>query len=63
MEKQTLLIVGLGNIGEEYAHTRHNAGFEVMARLEAYYGVKLRKKVLLQGMTAEVTDGERKIVL
>ena len=63
MEKKTLLIVGLGNPGEKYAHTRHNAGFEVMSRLEEYYGVKLRRKLLLQGQTAEVTDGETKIVL
>ena len=63
MANRTLLIVGLGNPGEKYAHTRHNAGFEVMDRLEAYYGVKLRKKLLLQGMTAEVTDGETKVVL
>lgn len=63
MEKKTLLIVGLGNPGEEYAHTRHNAGFEVISRLETLYGVKLRRKLLLQGMTAEITDGETKIVL
>ena len=60
---KTLLIVGLGNPGEKYAHTRHNAGFDVMSRLEEHYGVKLRRKLLLQGMTAEVTDGETKIVL
>ena len=63
MEKKILRIVGLGNPGEKYAHTRHNAGFEVMERLEAYYGVKLRRKFLLQGQTAEITDGETKIVL
>ncbi len=27
------LVLGLGNIGEEYAGTRHNAGFEVVNRL------------------------------
>ena len=34
-----------------------------MSRLEEYYGVKLRRKFLLQGQTAEITDGETKIVL
>ena len=63
MNKKTLLIVGLGNPGEKYAHTRHNAGFDVMNRLEKYYGVQLKRKFLLQGQTAEITDGETKIVL
>ena len=29
------LIAGLGNIGDEYAHTRHNIGFDVVSRLAA----------------------------
>ena len=32
------LIAGLGNIGPEYAFTRHNAGFMVLDRLAAEHG-------------------------
>ena len=63
MEKQIFLIIGLGNPGEKYAHTRHNAGFEVMDLLEKRYAVKLRKKVLQPWAAVEWTDGRKKIVL
>ena len=63
MGKEIYLIVGLGNVGEKYAHTRHNAGFDVMEQLAGKLGVSLRKRLLLKGMTAKAADGDRVIIL
>ena len=63
MGKEIYLIVGLGNVGEKYAHTRHNAGFDVMEKLAGKLGVSLRKRLLLKGMTAKAADGDRAIIL
>ena len=63
MANEIRLVIGLGNPGEKYAHTRHNAGFEVLERLAEHYGVTLRRRLLLRGMTAEVQDGDVKVVL
>ena len=37
------LIVGLGNPGEEYEHTRHNAGFDTIDKIAAEIGVRYWK--------------------
>ncbi|MBQ6399071.1 MAG: aminoacyl-tRNA hydrolase [Clostridia bacterium] len=63
MEKETFLIVGLGNPGEEYAHTRHNAGFEAADRVAGRLGLAFRKKPALEGALAEAAEPERKIVI
>jgi len=36
------LIVGLGNIGNEYAHTRHNIGFDVVNAFVQRHGASFR---------------------
>ncbi len=36
------LIIGLGNIGDEYAHTRHNIGFDVLDYLAKENDLKFR---------------------
>lgn len=56
------LIVGLGNIGEEYDRTRHNAGFEVIDLLAKRLGVEVRR-LKFKALTATAELGEEKVLL
>lgn len=49
------LIVGLGNIGEEYTETRHNIGFKIVDFLANENNLKFRSERL-----ADVTELKRK---
>ena len=54
-----LLVIGLGNPGEEYARSRHNVGAEVVAELARRHGARL-KKSRERALTAEVNhEGSR----
>lgn len=38
------VIVGLGNPGKQYEHTRHNAGFDVMDAIAEKYNISISEK-------------------
>lgn len=57
------LIVGLGNPGAEYTHTRHNAGFWLIDELAWAWNARLKEEKKFFGEVARVTRPEDEIWL
>jgi peptidyl-tRNA hydrolase, PTH1 family len=56
------LVAGLGNPGEEYSRSRHNAGFMTVDRIAKAKGVEPTRR-RFKGVTAEVTLAEQPALL
>ncbi len=56
-------IVGLGNPGEKYEHTRHNAGFDVISIVAAQLSTPVKKLRFHAVMGETMLNGEKLVLI
>jgi len=56
------VVAGLGNPGEQYSRSRHNAGFMTIDRIAKAKGVELSRR-RFKGVTAEITLADQPAIL
>jgi PTH1 family peptidyl-tRNA hydrolase len=62
MDTTTKLIVGLGNPGKEYQHTRHNIGFDTVDALAARHGIVASRRDF-RALTGDGRVGDSRVYL
>jgi PTH1 family peptidyl-tRNA hydrolase len=60
--EKMFLIVGLGNIGKQYEHTRHNVGFDVIDLISQRYNIPINREKF-KGMYGEGNICNEKVIL
>ena len=63
MDSPVKLIVGLGNPGSEYNHTRHNAGADLVSELARQHGTTLSPDSKFFGLVSRIVIGAQAIRL
>lgn len=61
-EPVSFIVVGLGNIGKQYEHTRHNAGFLAIDYIAEKYGARI-DRVKFHAMVGECNIGGARVLL